>query len=58
MQLPLSEAAKARGDVASVGTAVLAYLKIIPWPELAAMLACIYTTLRIAELVSGWLKKK
>lgn len=49
MQIQVSEAVKAKGDVAAVGTSALAYFKAIPWPELAAALAAVYTLLRIVE---------
>lgn len=56
--IPISDAAKAKGDVAAVGGAALAFFKLIPWPELAACAAFIYTALRIAEVVWNWFKKK
>lgn len=56
--IPLSDAVKAKADVVAVPSALLGYLKAIPWPELAAFLACIWTALRIAELVWGWFAKK
>lgn len=56
--IPLSDAAKGKGDVVAVASAVAAFFKIIPWPEIAAFLAVVYTALRIAELVIGWLRKK
>jgi hypothetical protein len=50
--IPISDAAKAKGDVAAVSSAVAAFFKLIPWPEIAAFLACVYTALRIVEW--GW----
>jgi hypothetical protein len=45
-------------DVAVVGSSILGYFKAIPWPELAACAALIYTLLRIAELLWAWRKEK
>ena len=56
--IPLSDPAKAKADVISIGTVVGAWFKAIPWPEIAACLAAIYTLLRIIELAVGWFKKK
>lgn len=56
--IPASDAVKHKGDVAAVGTAFLSYFKTIPWPELAAFLACVYTALRIVETVWAWMKKR
>lgn len=58
MELHLSEAAKAKGDVVAISSAALAYFKAIPWPEIAACLAALYTLLRIVELLAGWVKKR
>ena len=56
--IPASDATKHKGDVVAIGSAVLAFFKLIPWPEFAAFLACVYTALRIAEVVWGWFRKK
>lgn len=58
MLIPLSDAAKTRGDFVAVGGAALAFFKAIPWPEIAAFLAAAYTALRIIELVVGWVRRK
>lgn len=58
MLIPLSDAAKQKGDVFAVTGAALAYFNAIPWANLAAAAAFIYTILRIAELIASWLKKK
>ena len=58
MLIPLSEPAKATSDATVVTGALLGWLKVIPWPELAAFAAFVYTALRIVELVIGWLKRK
>lgn len=56
--IPVSDATKAKGDVAAVGGAVAAFFKLIPWPEIAAFLACVYTGLRIIEWAwDRWHKK-
>jgi hypothetical protein len=52
--IPLSDAAKTKVDVAAIGTAMASFFKAIPWPELAACAAFIYTALRILEMVWGW----
>jgi hypothetical protein len=56
--IPLSDAAKDKTDAGAIGTAVLAFFKVIPWPELAAFAAFVYTVLRIAEFVASWIKGK
>ena len=53
-----SEAIKARLDVAIVPTSLLGYFKAIPWPELAACLACVYTLCRIYELLAKWWRRR
>lgn len=55
--IPLSDTAKAKADVVAIPSVFLGYFKAIPWPEIAAFLACIWTALRIAEMVWGWLNK-
>jgi hypothetical protein len=49
---------KSGADVVAVSTSALAYFKAIPWPELAACAAFLWTVLRIGEMVYGWWKKK
>jgi hypothetical protein len=49
---------KALGDTVAIPTAVLAWLKAITIPELAAFAALVYTVLRIGELLYGWFKKR
>ena len=51
MLIPVSAAVKAKVDVVVVPTGLLAYFKMIPWPEIAAFLAVVYTGLRIGELL-------
>ena len=58
MLIPLSDAAKTKGDFAAGATTALAFFKWIPWPELAACLAVVYTFLRICELLVGWCRRK
>lgn len=58
MLIPLSDASKTKVDVATATGSVLGFLKVIPWPELAAFLACVYTVLRIVELVWDRFRKK
>lgn len=58
MLIPLSEAAKTKGDVVSVGGAIVAFFKVIPWPEIAGALSCLYLGLRIVEMVVGWFRKR
>jgi hypothetical protein len=48
---------KAVGDSVAIPTAFLAWLKAITIPEVAALLAGIYTALRICELIYTWVKK-
>lgn len=49
MLIPLSDDAKNKVDAVTVTGALLGFLQAVPWPEIAAMLACIYTGLRIIE---------
>jgi hypothetical protein len=52
----LSNDLKAKIDVCAVGTAGLAFFKAIPWPELAACAAFVYTVLRTVEFLVAWFK--
>jgi hypothetical protein len=52
--IPIPDNVKAKVDVVAVPTTLLGYFQSIPWPELAAAAACLYTLLRIAELIFGW----
>lgn len=56
MIVPLSNAAKAKWDVCAVGTATAAFFKAIPWPEIAAFLAAVYTAVRLLEFLIAWWK--
>ena len=56
--IPLSDAAKTKFDVAAVGGAAASFFKLIPWPEIAAFLAAVYTGLRIIEWVVGLFRRK
>jgi hypothetical protein len=49
--IPVSDAIKTKLDVGVGGSVFLGYFKMIPWPEIAAFLAVVYTALRIVELV-------
>lgn len=55
--LPQQEQLKAAGDSIAIPTAFLAWMKAITIPEIAALLAGVYTALRIGELVHGWYRK-
>lgn len=56
--IPISDAAKVKADVAAVGGAAASFFKLIPWPEIAAFLACVYTALRIVEWAWDRWKKR
>lgn len=56
MLIPLPDAIKIRGDFCAIGTAAAAYFKLIPWAELAACAAFVYTALRIVEFIVSWIK--
>lgn len=56
--IPLSDSVKAKGDVAAGLGAIASLFKLIPWPEIAAFLAAVYTALRIIEWVVGKIRKK
>lgn len=45
-----------RTDGAAVGAALLAFFKLVPWPEIAAFLAALYTFLRLIGMVVDWAK--
>lgn len=52
------EQVKALGDSVAIPTAFLVWLKAISIPDAAAFAALVYTILRIAELIYGWVKRK
>jgi len=56
--IPLPDKAKLGVDAIVVPSAITSWVASINWPTVAAILACIYTALRIVELVYGWRKKK
>ncbi len=58
MLIPASEAFKQKTDIVTVPAAVLGWFSTIPWSEIAAFLAAIYTALRIIELLWDRYKKK
>lgn len=58
MLIPLSDQAKGVSDTAVVSGSLLGFFKVIPWPEIAAFLACLYTAGRIIEMLLGWWRKK
>lgn len=49
MLIPVSEAVKTKMDVAVGGTSFVAIFKMVPWPELAGFLACLYWVVRLWE---------
>jgi hypothetical protein len=53
----MSPQIKAVGDSVAVPTAILAWMKAITIPEVAALLAGVYTALRIGELLYSWYRK-
>ena len=58
MLIPVSEAVKTKMDIAAGGTSVVAVFKMVPWPELAGALACLYWLVRIIERgLDRWRKK-
>ena len=56
----ISEQHMQKADVAAVSTAALSFFKAIPWPEIAAFLAAVYTLCRLLgwliTTVKGWFK--
>lgn len=56
--IPLSDAAKLKADAVAVPSALLGYFTAIPWTEIAAFLAAVYTGLRIVEMVWGWVRRR
>lgn len=42
------------GDVTAVVTAFLSFFKAIPWPEIAAFFAAVYTAIRIVDFL--WMR--
>lgn len=55
--IPLSDAAKTRVDVVAVPSTLLGWFQAIPWTEFAAAAACLYTLLRIIEVLWGWARQ-
>lgn len=49
---------KTTTDVTAFGGAILGYFKAIPWPEVAACLAAVYTLIRIVETLYDRFKTK
>lgn len=49
-----------KADVGAVSIAALSFFKAIPWPEIAAFLAAVYTLCRLVgwliTTVKGWMK--
>lgn len=58
MLIPISDAIKAKLDVATITGAGLGFFDAIPWPSIAAFVAFLYTSLRIAELLYEWFKNR
>ena len=58
MLIPVSEAVKTKMDIAAGGTSFVAVFKMVPWPELAGALACLYWAVRIFERWWDRRKKK
>lgn len=58
MLIPIPAEAKAKVDVATVSGALLGYFNAIPWANLAAAAAFVYTLLRIVELGMDWWEKR
>jgi hypothetical protein len=56
--IPLPDDVKLVADAVTVPSSMLGLFGLIHWPTFAAILACLYTGLRIAEMVWGWLGKK
>ena len=47
-----------RADAGAVATAFLAFFKLIPWPEIAAFLACVYTFMRLISMAHKWWRER
>lgn len=45
-----------KADAGAVATAFLAFFKVIPWPEIAAFLAAVYTFIRLVAMGIKWLR--
>ena len=56
--MSVPEHVKQAADAVTIPTAFLAWLKLIPFSEIAAALAAIYTALRIWEFVTKRRKRK
>ena len=56
--IPIPPQAKLPADVAVIGSSVLGWLQVIPWPSIAALFATVYTGLLILEKLWGWFRKK
>ena len=47
-----------RADAGAVATAFLAFFNLIPWPQIAAFLACVYTLARLISMLVKWWKER
>ena len=56
MLIPITNEIKQKIDYCAVGTAALAWFKLIPWHEIAAFLAAVYTGVRLVEFCVAWWK--
>lgn len=55
----LTEAAQAKIDAyVATPAAAIAYFKAVPWPEIAACLACFWWALRLAGLARKWWRNR
>ena len=56
--IPIPPQAKLPTDMAVIGTSVLGWLQVIPWPSIAALFATVYTGLLILEKLWTWVRKR
>ncbi len=56
--IPLPDNVKTGLDAVVIPSALVSWMASISWPTIAAFLACVYTGLRIVELLHGWAKKR
>ncbi len=47
-----------KADAAAVSTAFLSFFKVIPWPEIAAFLAAVYTFVRLVGMAVRWFRNR
>lgn len=56
--IPIPDKIKTGADIVVIPPSLASLFTSIEWPTVAAILASLYTALRIGELLYSWLKKR